>query len=137
VRLFNHYNNYHGNKINSAQERAGALWVIPQALLLCLGGERMKPWAEWFYNSTAWKKCRKAYAQSVHYQCEDCGGVGEIVHHKTALTRRNIHDQNITLSFSNLRMVCRKCHAMYDANAVTMSGVTFDSEGNLVAIPPT
>lgn len=35
---------------------------------------------------------------------------GEIVHHITPLTPENIGDPMISLSFNNLRLVCRKCH---------------------------
>lgn len=96
----------------------------------------MQAWAYRFYSSTAWKKCRKAYNILVHYQCEDCGGVGEIVHHKTPLTPNNINDPEISLNFDNLRLVCRLCHAKYDRNAATMDGVFFDADGNLVQSPP-
>lgn len=75
-----------------------------------------KKFARAFYDSVAWKKCREAYATKVHHLCERClsRGIlkpGEIVHHVIELTPENINDPNITLSFSNLQMVCRDCHA--------------------------
>ena len=75
-----------------------------------------KPWAVAFYHSPGWKKCREAYANKVHHLCERClaKGIlkpGEIVHHKIELTPENINDPNVSLSFSNLMMVCRECHA--------------------------
>lgn len=75
-----------------------------------------KDFARAFYNSTAWKKCRAEYAKSQRYLCEDClqKGIltpGEIIHHKQPITPENINDPSITLSFDNLKMVCRKCHA--------------------------
>ena len=36
---------------------------------------------------------------------------GEVVHHIIEITPMNIDDPNITLSFDNLRLVCRDCHA--------------------------
>lgn len=68
-----------------------------------------------FYNSAAWKNCRKAYASSKAHLCERClsRGIikrGEIVHHIQPLTSRTINDPAFTLSFSNLMLVCRKCH---------------------------
>ena len=72
-----------------------------------------------------------------HYQCEICGGVGEIVHHKDTLTPRNINDPEVSLNYRKLRLVCRKCHGLAHGNPITMDDVRFDSEGNLVAIPPT
>lgn len=97
----------------------------------------MQEWAERFYNSKQWKKCRSAYKKIVHYQCEICGGIGEIVHHKTPLTPENINDPEISLSFRNLRLLCRKCHGAAHGNAATMEGVYFDADGNLAQSPPT
>lgn len=76
----------------------------------------MKDFAKSFYTSRAWKNCRRAYAASVGGLCEDCKAKGlitpgEIVHHKTELTPENINDPAVTLSWSNLRLVCRECHA--------------------------
>ena len=77
----------------------------------------MQEWAERFYNSKQWKKCRSAYKKIVHYQCE-------------------INDPEISLSFRNLRLLCRKCHGAAHGNAATMEGVYFDADGNLVQSPP-
>ena len=96
----------------------------------------MQEWAERFYNSTAWKKCREAYKKIVHYQCEMCGGVGEIVHHIEPLTPDNINDPDVSLNFRNLRLLCRKCHGATHGNTVTADGVFFDDEGNLLQSPP-
>ena len=76
----------------------------------------MKPFAESFYKSKQWKKCRELYAASVGGLCEICwdrGRIvpGEIVHHKVFLTPENINDPNITLNWQNLQLVCRDCHA--------------------------
>lgn len=76
----------------------------------------MKIWAESFYKSTAWQACRNSYLASVGGLCEDCLRRGEytpaeIVHHIVPLTPQNIEDPNITLAWSNLRAVCRECHA--------------------------
>lgn len=76
----------------------------------------MKPYAESFYNSHAWKECRRAYSKSVGGLCERClqRGIyspGEIVHHKVHITPDNIHDPAITLDFRNLMLLCRQCHA--------------------------
>ena len=61
--------------------------------------------------------------RSVGGLCEDCmaNGIikaGEIVHHIVPLTPENISDPNIALSWNNLRLVCRDCHAKeHDARA--------------------
>lgn len=96
----------------------------------------MQPWAYKFYSSTAWKKCREAYRQTVHGLCEKCGEAGEIVHHKKPLNRKNINDPNITLNFDNLRLECRSCHGFSHGKGATREGLKFDNEGNLVAYPP-
>lgn len=54
--------------------------------------------------------------KSVSGLCEDCASRGlytpaEIVHHVVELTPDNISDPRVTLSFANLRAVCRECHA--------------------------
>ena len=75
-----------------------------------------RPFAKAFYKSAEWQRCREAYAQSVHYLCEDClkRGIyrpGVIVHHIEELTPFNITNPEITLEFNDLRFVCRDCHA--------------------------
>ena len=69
-----------------------------------------------FYNSRAWKDIRKAYTKYRRGLCERClaKGIyrpGEIVHHKTHLTPDNIMDPKISMSFGNLQLLCRDCHA--------------------------
>ena len=68
-----------------------------------------------FYSSKRWQDCRNAYMQYRHGLCEDCQAKGiitpaEIVHHVIELNDKNINDPNITLSFGNLKAVCRSCH---------------------------
>ena len=76
----------------------------------------MKPFAERFYNSPAWKNTRSEYKKFRGGLCEVCWAkgiikAGEIVHHKTELTPANINDADITLGWNNLQLVCRECHA--------------------------
>lgn len=59
---------------------------------------------------------RDGYAASVGGLCEDCLAKGlyrpgEIVHHMIELTPDNINDPAVSLSWSNLRLLCRDCHA--------------------------
>ena len=75
-----------------------------------------KDFAKDFYNSPAWKNTREEYKRSVGGLCELCWAegtvkAGEIVHHKTELTPENITDESIALSWNNLQLVCRECHA--------------------------
>lgn len=75
----------------------------------------MKPYAERFYKSPQWKKCRDAYMRSTGGLCEDCYKEGRIVpaeevHHKIFITPQNINDPSITLNPGNLVALCRECH---------------------------
>ena len=73
--------------------------------------------AKEFYNSPEWKHCRTTFKQYKRHLCERClaRGIyrtGEIVHHKTHLTPENITDPAIALSWDNLELLCRDCHAL-------------------------
>lgn len=97
----------------------------------------MKPFAEAFYNSRAWRDCRKAYAKSRGGLCERCieRGVykpGEIVHHKVYLTPDNINDPAVTLNWDNLELVCRDCHAQEHIGIVKRYKV--DEYGHVIAV---
>ena len=68
-----------------------------------------------FYKTKARQKCRDAFARSKGGLCERClkRGLyvpGEIVHHKIYLDEATVHDPEILLSWSNLELLCRKCH---------------------------
>ena len=69
-----------------------------------------------FYGSPAWKRCRAEYRKSVGGLCERCKARGIIeagyyVHHKEYVSRENITDPNILLSFDNLELLCKNCHS--------------------------
>lgn len=80
----------------------------------------MKEYASSFYSSKAWQRTRRAYTKSVGGLCENClkKGIyrpGEIVHHIEHITTDNIENPEITMSFDNLQLLCRDCHAqMHD-----------------------
>lgn len=79
-----------------------------------------KKYARAFYSSDAWEKTREAYRKSVGGLCEVClaEGIytpGVIVHHKTHLSPANITDPAVALSWDNLQLVCRDCHARIHA----------------------
>ena len=82
----------------------------------------MKEFAESFYKSKAWQQCRSSYSKSVGGLCECClkrGLVkaGEIVHHKVKLSPDNINDPAVALSWDNLELLCRDCHAKAHGSA--------------------
>lgn len=76
-----------------------------------------REFAKAFYKSKAWQQCRDGY---IHYRqglCEDClsRGMykpGDTVHHKVHLSPDNINDPAVSLSWSNLELLCRDCHAV-------------------------
>ena len=76
----------------------------------------MKAFARKFYNSQAWKRTRNAYFSARGGLCENClkqgrFSAGEIVHHKIELTPNNIENPEVALSWGNLELLCRECHA--------------------------
>lgn len=101
-----------------------------------------REFAKGLYRSRAWKRVRKAYFEYRHGLCERCmrRGVltpGEIVHHKVHLTPSNVHDPSVALSFENLELLCRKCHAIEHPEIygeVFEPRVAFDADGNVVRI---
>lgn len=92
-----------------------------------------------FYNSKAWKKCRRDYISKVHGLCERCvePTPGLILHHKIELTPDNMDDPNITLNHDNLEFLCLDCHnAIHLKQNTTQENLKFDSNGDLIQIPP-
>jgi hypothetical protein len=99
--------------LNANKDRAR---VFSFRFLPASGFNDMKPWAEKFYKSSAWLRCRAGYISKVGGLCEKCYSrgiyrAGVIVHHKIPLTKDNITDPRITLNWDNLELVCRDCHA--------------------------
>lgn len=75
-----------------------------------------KDYAKKFYSSKRWQDCRNGYAAARGHLCERCLArgeyvPGEIVHHKQHLTPSTINDPMVALNWSNLELLCRKCHA--------------------------
>ena len=80
-----------------------------------------REFAKKFYSSKAWQDTRNAYSKSVGHLCEQClrFGIyrpGIIVHHKIEISPVTIENPEIALSWNNLELLCRECHAkMHDA----------------------
>ena len=99
----------------------------------------MKPFAEEFYNSIAWKRCRAAYMERAGGICEDCLAKGlytpaALVHHMIPVDESNINDPRITLSFDNLRAVCRVCHAKRHGIG-RRRRFSVNADGHVIALP--
>ena len=96
----------------------------------------MKDYAAALYKSRTWQHCRDGYAKSVGGLCERClkRGLyvpGEIVHHKIHLTPENISDPSVALSWDNLELLCRDCHA--DEHRKVLKRFTVDEFGHVTA----
>ena len=96
-----------------------------------------KDFSKRFYSSKAWQDCRNSYAASKAHLCERCllKGLyvpGEIVHHKTELTPENIGDPRISLSWDNLELVCRECHAEAHSEHDKGRRYIFDEDGHVL-----
>ena len=93
----------------------------------------MRKFARAFYLSKAWRRTRAYIHQRDSGLCVKCGAIGEIVHHRTHLTPRNIHDSEITLNENNLELLCRECHhAAHPISLPVAPDLAFDEFGNLV-----
>jgi 5-methylcytosine-specific restriction endonuclease McrA len=100
----------------------------------------MKQWAERFYNSDAWRSCREAFLQSKDNLCERCSTrsdpvVAKIAHHVTWLTKDNINDPYVALSWDNLEALCQDCHNKEHKRGERSPRFKFDRDGNLVPVP--
>ena len=75
----------------------------------------MKSWAESFYKSGQWQRCREYIIKRDRYLCQECLAKGltvpaEEVHHIIPIEPENIIDPSITLNEENLISLCRECH---------------------------
>lgn len=97
----------------------------------------MKEYAETFYKSKTWQKCRDGYLRSVGGLCEQCMKEGRftpavIVHHKVHISPVNITDPNVTLDWNNLEALCRDCHAQQHTHKKKRFRV--DEIGRVIAV---
>lgn len=93
----------------------------------------MQPFAERFYKSKTWQRCRDAFAKKQIY-CQRCmaKGIirpGEIVHHVIEINPDNINDPAISLNWDNLELLCRECHA--EAHGARISRYKIDELGKV------
>ena len=79
-------------------------------------GARRPSFADDFYRSHEWRRCRAGYAKRKIY-CERCLEQGIVtpgaeVHHKIRLTPENIKDPSVALNWENLELLCERCHEL-------------------------
>lgn len=101
----------------------------------------MKEWARSFYFSKEWKTTQAAFLESKEYLCERCSTpsqpvLAKIAHHKTYLTKYNIHNPYISLSWDNLEALCQNCHNKEHHKAKSKINYHFDKDGNLIDDTP-
>ena len=97
--------------------------------------------AKKFYNSTAWKKCRTSYINSlVDGLCEHCQfNIGYIVDHIEEINIKNINNPMITLNHDNLQYLCLECHnkkTFGTPKEKIRAGFSFNGLGELIYSPP-
>lgn len=96
-----------------------------------------KEYAQTFYNSKAWRKCRAGYLSSVNGLCERCRSNGmivpaDIVHHKIYIDPDRINDPTITLCWDNLEALCKKCHN--EEHFMSERRFIIDEEGRVIPL---
>lgn len=101
----------------------------------------MKPWAESFYNSEAWRQCRETFLESKGGLCERCSTpdnpvLAKIAHHKTYLTAQNINDPYISLSWDNLEALCQDCHNKEHHRSKAKIKYKFGEDGEIISLSP-
>lgn len=101
----------------------------------------MKPWAASFYNSDAWRECRRSFLEYKSNLCERCSTdenpvLSKVAHHKVHLTKDNVSDPMIALSWDNLEALCQDCHNKEHHKKERKAGYTFDANGNVVQTAP-
>ena len=101
-----------------------------------------QPFAEAFYRSKAWRKCRRSFIQDrIKIDgglCQKCKErQGYIVHHKIVLTAENINDPEVSLNHKHLEYQCKPCHDLEEGHGLNRKSlplITFDDNGD--PIPP-
>ena len=91
-----------------------------------------RAFAKSFYAGKQWQETRKAYGASKLWLCELCKKPATLVHHKEHLNANNIADPNVTLSFSNLQLLCKECHNMVHGRDIVRKDVMFTKSGDLI-----
>lgn len=94
----------------------------------------MQKWAEKFYKSKMWERCRVAALSRDRYLCQDCLKKGRItqaeeVHHIRPLTPDTVDNPEITLNLDNLVSLCHQCHT--DRHAKREKRYTVDEFGRV------
>lgn len=85
-----------------------------------------------FYQGSKWKKVRAYVKNRDHGICQECGGVGQEVHHIIPLTLRN-YQTELAIDPSNLQLLCKSCHDAKRGAEKVREDVVFDEYGRMKA----
>ncbi|MHC1785445.1 MAG: HNH endonuclease [Christensenellales bacterium] len=89
--------------------------------------------AQSFYKGKLWRQQRQHALHRDAYQCADCGGRAEEVHHIVELTAANITDYSVSLDLDNLVCLCFDCHQKRHRGAGDVDEeFAFDEAGQVV-----
>ena len=72
-----------------------------------------RKWQIKFYNSKRWKDLRQEVRNEKRMRCDNCGKLikgKSICDHRIEVSPDNYRDESITLSKSNLDLLCIECH---------------------------
>lgn len=100
----------------------------------------MKPWAEKFYSSQAWRDLRSYCLKRDAYLCQDCQKAGKLtaaeeVHHIKPITQSNITNPAITLNANNCVSLCKSCHKKrHKGRSTTSKRYTVDNDGHVTIV---
>ena len=83
-----------------------------------------------FYQSKKWKQVRAYVRRRDHGICQQCGGIGQEVHHKVALNLQN-YQSEIAIDPDNLVLLCKSCHDAERGADKIRPDVMFDEYGRL------
>lgn len=85
-----------------------------------------------FYQSSKWKKVRAYVRNRDHGICQECGSVGQEVHHIIPLTLRN-YQTELAIDPANLQLLCKSCHDAKRGAEKVREDVMFDEYGRMKA----
>ena len=100
--------------------------------------EEFQKWQHKFYRSKVWIRLRD-YCKTRDYGiCQRCGkATGRTIeHHKIWITPDNCNDSMIVLNADNIETLCIDCHNQEHMTKNNQT-VSFDSDGNPIALQPT
>lgn len=99
----------------------------------------MREFAEQVYKGKRWQKVRDYIWQRDNGLCQDCGELGEEVHHEIPLSPSNVDDPEIVYGDEHLVLLCRLCHKhrhkLLENKNVFEQRVIFDANGDPIPIP--